>query len=310
MNNLIFIFSLPRSGSTWLQRLLASNENVISTPESWLLLPLFEVLFKGRALTEYNQHVATIAQAEFFEKLQLDRGEFEDTVVNAYRDLFAKAAGADTNYFLEKTPRNYLVLDRIIKHFPDSKFIFLWRDPADIALSLSRSYAGRWNTFFRYEVDFEVGIRNMVKAAEALGDKACMVRYEDARESPNEALDSIYRYIGLEAGVYEENEIGRERIKGTYGDKSYLGGAYRGPISRSEKNSICKVLNNIDSELYAFMGYDRQKSVEKVKSQKTRLFEFRNIAHPFLNWAYHNQMAASMHRWRGEPTGFPDYGVE
>lgn len=306
----IFLLSLPRSGSTWLQRILASNGRINSTPETWLLLPLIEVLFKGRALTEYNQFASTAAQSEFFVKTGIDKAEFHHTLADVYSDLFAKAAGEEGGYFLEKTPRNHLVADEIIEFFPKSKFIFLWRDPADIALSLSRSYAGRWNTFFRYQIDFKVGIKRLVQARQTLGDQACSVNYEDLRHSAKAGLEDIYNYLGIDHGVFEENELGRQQTKGQFGDRSYLGNAYRGPISKGEKSSIIKVLNDIDPELYAFMGYEKSRSIDIVKSQPTRFIEPRDLAHPFLKWAYQNQLAASMHRWRGAGKGFPDFGVE
>jgi len=310
MENLIFLMSLPRSGSTWLQRLLASNETINTTSESWILLPLFEVLFKGRALTEYNQFVANIAQNEFFDKLQLDKKSFQESIVESYRNLFSQAAGNTGAYYLEKTPRNYLVIDQIIEYFPKSKFIFLWRDPADVALSLSRSYAGKWNTFFRYEIDFKVGLQNLVNGNKKLGAASYSIRYEDIRKSKEESLENLYAYLGIGSDIFEENEIGRNKIIGTYGDKSYLGGSYRGPISKSERNSIIKVLEGIDESIFEYMGYQKDNSIRKVASEKTRFIEPRNIIHPLLQWAYHNQLAASMHRWRGSPTGFPDFGVE
>ncbi len=309
MSNIIFLFSLPRSGSTWLQRLLASNSGIQTTSETWLLLPLFEVLYKGRALTEYNQQVAKGAQDAFFESTNCDRNLFFRDLTKVYKNLFSDAAG-DGQYFLEKTPRNCLVLDEVVTYFPKERFIFLWRDPADIALSLVRSYAGKWNTFYRYEVDFLIGIQNMVSVSKHLGDRAHNVRYEDIRSDVTSELDQIYSYLEFRSNVYQENELGKERIKGPYGDKSHLSVAYRGPISRGERSSIIKILERLDSELYTVMGYDKHASIAKIKAEKVRLVEPRNLLHPFLSWAYRNQLAPSMHRWRGAPTGYPEFGVE
>ncbi len=172
MSNIIFLFSLPRSGSTWLQRLLASNRKINTTAETWLLLPLFEVLFKGRALTEYNQDIARRAMEDFFDRSGVDRRAFHADIVAGYQRLFASAAGPQADYFLEKTPKNYLVADEIVEHFLEAKFIFLWRDPADVALSLANSYAGRWNTMFRYDIDFLAGIPRLLDASRKLAGRA------------------------------------------------------------------------------------------------------------------------------------------
>jgi hypothetical protein len=310
MSNIIFLFSLPRSGSTWLQRLLASNNNINTTAETWLLLPLFEVLFKGRALTEYNQDIARRAVDDFFDKTGIDRREFHEQMVGAYRSLFAKAAGRGADYFLEKTPKNYLVADEIIEHFPQAKFIFLWRDPADVALSLANSYAGRWNTMFRYEIDFAAGIPQLVRAHRKLAGRAISVRYEDLRADPNANLGRIYDYLGMESGVLEENELGRERISGIFGDKTFAGGDVKSEISRGERRSIKRLLAAISDEDYRALGYKREQSLMKVANAPVRFFEPRDIVQPAIAWAYRNQLASTMHRWRGAPTGYPEFGVE
>ena len=40
MTRPLFILSLPRSGSTLLQRVLANHPDVATTPEPWVLLPM------------------------------------------------------------------------------------------------------------------------------------------------------------------------------------------------------------------------------------------------------------------------------
>jgi hypothetical protein len=310
MSNIIFLFSLPRSGSTWLQRLLASNRKISTTAETWLLLPLFEVLFKGRALAEYNQDVARRAIDDFFQRSGVDRSAFHADIAAAYHRLFAAAAGAEADYFLEKTPKNYLVAEEIIDHFPNAKFIFLWRDPADVALSLANSYAGRWNTMFRYEIDFAAGVPQLVRASRRLGERAVSVRYEEMKSDPGGNLDRIYSYLGIESGVREENDLGRERTSGLFGDKTHAGGEVKSLISRGERRSIMRLLAGIGDEDYRAIGYDRERSLAKVESAPVRFFEPRDMVQPAIAWAYRNQLASTMHRWRGAPTGYPKFGVE
>jgi len=310
MSNIIFLFSLPRSGSTWLQRLLASNRKINTTAETWLLLPLFEVLFKGRALTEYNQDIARRARDDFFHKSGIDRGSFEAGLVAVYRTLFAQAAGPQADYFLEKTPKNYLVADQIIEHFPDARFIFLWRDPAEVALSLANSYAGRWNTMFRYEIDFLAGIPLLVQASRKLAGRAISVRYEDMKIDRGASLKRIYDYLEITSGVLEENDLGRTRSSGLFGDKTFAGGAVKQQISRGERRSILRLLDAIGDDDYRALGYSREGSMAKVMKAPVRFFEPRDIVQPALAWAYRNQLASTMHRWRGAPTGYPTFGVE
>ena len=50
----IFVFSLPRSGSTLLQRVLMSHNDISSVAEPWILLPQIYSLKKEGTLSEYS----------------------------------------------------------------------------------------------------------------------------------------------------------------------------------------------------------------------------------------------------------------
>ena len=63
--NPIFLFSLPRSGSTLLQRLLGGHPDIMTVSEPWLLLPLCYALKAEGLLSEYNNGWATKAINDF-----------------------------------------------------------------------------------------------------------------------------------------------------------------------------------------------------------------------------------------------------
>ena len=53
----VFLFSLPRSGSTLVQRLIAGHPQVATTSEPWILLPLLYTVRRPGAYTEYGHCV-------------------------------------------------------------------------------------------------------------------------------------------------------------------------------------------------------------------------------------------------------------
>jgi len=53
----IFVFSLPRSGSTLMQRILGSSTEISTVSEPWILLPLFYALKKEGVYAEYGHDV-------------------------------------------------------------------------------------------------------------------------------------------------------------------------------------------------------------------------------------------------------------
>ena len=126
-NNLnpIFIFSLPRSGSTLLQKIITSSNLVSSTSEPWLLLPLIYQEKKEGLISIYSHKKSNIALAEIKNKVSNYDKLLADFVISIYSEL----SDDKSIYFLDKTPRYYLIIDDIVRIFPKAKFIFLFRNP-------------------------------------------------------------------------------------------------------------------------------------------------------------------------------------
>lgn len=310
MTQLLFLFSMPRAGSTWLQRILASNSQIHSAPETWLLLPLFEVIIKGRALTEYNQSLANSAINGFFDGDEAGQNAFHrDIVRQGAKALLARCQNGE-KYFLEKTPRNHLFCNLAPQYFPDSRSIFLWRDPAEIALSIARTWGGKWDVMFRYEVDFVDGLHRLIEAMNAAGENCVQVRYHDLVHSPDQALSKIYTYLEIENGALTETNQGRQKTQGRMGDQSQLRTADQRMISRGERASIRKILNAVPEDAFALAGVSRQFSMEKLFATPVQLFEPRDVFTPFARMAYRHQLGPDLKRLRGEHIDFPRSGVE
>src|SRR5206468_7765156 len=61
----VFVLSLPRSGSTLLQRMLASHPEIATSSETWLLLPQLYALRPHGAQAEYGHRTAARAVQDF-----------------------------------------------------------------------------------------------------------------------------------------------------------------------------------------------------------------------------------------------------
>jgi len=89
----IFLLSLPRSGSTFLQRLLATHPAIATASEPWILLPQLYTLRDQGAYSEYGHYLMASAVQDFARDLPggVDslRAEMRDYVLR----LYGKAAG-------------------------------------------------------------------------------------------------------------------------------------------------------------------------------------------------------------------------
>jgi hypothetical protein len=134
--NLIFIFSLPRSGSTLLGAILGSNSNAFCPPEPWFLLRLCEV--RGEACNEkvFDDFFASLATKAFLpEEIFIECARA--FAIKAY-NLSLKKEGR--SIFVDKTPRYYHILSFVDALFPKAKKIWLKRNPLDIAASYKKTW--------------------------------------------------------------------------------------------------------------------------------------------------------------------------
>ena len=64
---------------------------------------------------------------------------------------YASDSDSDSIYFLDKTPRYYLILKELEQVFPDAKFIFLFRNPVQIYASMLSTWGkDTFKVFFKY----------------------------------------------------------------------------------------------------------------------------------------------------------------
>lgn len=221
-HNLLFVFSLPRSGSTLLQRSLAAQEGVFTAPETWMLVKLMAGMSGISEYSEYGGMWANKGASEFYNNERLGKRKTLSILGESYlamlRETFPEHAG---KYFIEKTPRNSLIVDSIIEAFPNAKFIFLWRHPAAIIHSMNKTWSrGHWH--FRSEIDLDAGWHRLIKAKKQLGERAISINYEELTGDYEKSLRSCLEYLGLPASSINEPLANVSGSESTMGDKSGL----------------------------------------------------------------------------------------
>lgn len=214
----IFLLSLPRSGSTLLQRLLAVDPEVATTTEPWLLLPLIYARRKG-SFTEFSQWRSVIAHEDFIKALPNQEVDYREELAGFAKRLYRKAAGEGPRFFLDKTPRYSLIANDLLDCFPDAVFIYLWRNPLAVAASMMETWAGgKWNVD-DYRVDFYCGLPNMLSAAEAHPSRVHTIQYERLLADPRSELSSVFTAIGRPFDAASLEAFSQVRLTGRFGDQ-------------------------------------------------------------------------------------------
>jgi hypothetical protein len=201
-HHLIFVVSIPRSGSTLLQHIIASHSSVASTAEPWILLPLVYALRQNGLKAEYNANIGYIALNEFLQQLPDGGEKYYAAVRSMALELYdSYLAEHNKERFLDKTSRYYLILPELFRIFPKAKYAFLVRNPLAVLASFLDSMVwGNWKRFA------EPGIRHdllhgysLVRAGiRHFGDQAIVVRYEDLVSDPQPTVKMLCSQIGLD----------------------------------------------------------------------------------------------------------------
>ena len=213
----LFILSLPRAGSTLLQRMLVSHEGVATTAEPWILLPLFYATNDRAADASYDVGVSRRAIEEF---RQLIGPAAHDTALRDYVErLYELAAGErrEVVYFLDKTPRYHLVVEQLLRTFPDARFIFLWRNPLSVAASIMNSWChGRWE-LDRFGGDLFGGLARLCDGYDESATNQYALRFEDLTQDDPEVWSGLLSFLELDAIPRPDAPAA---IPGSLGDKT------------------------------------------------------------------------------------------
>lgn len=211
----VFLFSLPRSGSTLLQRLMVTHPEVATSAEPWFLLPMLSLWENLDCYTNYNHRLARSAMINMasrlpggVERLREHQRAYCEAV---YQDL---AGQSNCRYFLDKTPRYHIIAQQIVRTFPDARFVFLWRNPLSVVASMCDTWYGSQWKIYRHQLDLYQGVEELVEASDSLGERACCIRYEELVQNTQETLSRIADYLNLSPFSGEL----AEKPEGKYGD--------------------------------------------------------------------------------------------
>jgi hypothetical protein len=194
--NKFFIVGCPRSGTTMVQQALNRHSRVVIPPETKYFFS-----FLGHSRDRQLRHIDRL-DADLGIRLPRPAGRvhsaddaraFYEEMARQYVERLGKPGVAS---FGEKTPEHTGHLASIRALFPDARFVVLYRDGRDVALSLTKV---PWMTSDLY-VNFLVWLYydRVIRQAQANGFPGLYVaRYEDIVADPRRELGSMLRFLGL-----------------------------------------------------------------------------------------------------------------
>jgi len=166
----------------------------------------------------------------FVDSFPNGKDDYLESAADFLNNLYTLASEPGAHYFVHKTPRDQLVVDKMLRAYPNGKFIVLWRNPLAISASMIQTWGkGKWNLYM-FLVDLYSGITSLVEAFEKNRDRTIAVRYEDLVSSPDQELVRIMSYLEL------DNDMD---LQDSFLDKNRVDAPGRGdPTGQSKYNRI------------------------------------------------------------------------
>ncbi len=174
----VFIVSMPRSGTTLLEQMLASHDRVLGLGERPFAAQSHHLWQQGMPLCEIRQW--------YRQRLE---------------GLVQHAGNPAIRLVIDKMPDNYCLLGWIRTLLPQAKIIHIQRQEADVALScwLTSFSQIRWackTGHIRHRI--HQYRRMMDHWQQRLGDELLTVHYESLIASPQRHLTRCFHHLGLD----------------------------------------------------------------------------------------------------------------
>lgn len=250
---LVIVVGAPRSGTTWLQRMLGGHPAIATAQETDVLTDYALAWHKAWASQlrgspaewEAHRHAglpAVLTSEEFTELLR-------SAVSTVYRKILELKPGAVV--VLDKSPVYAQHLPFITSLFPQAKVLNIIRDGRDVVASLTRA-ARTWASWAPRMVETAaIGWRDNVRLARAAGlgaQRYMEVRYEALLRDPSAGLRACLLFCEIEVSVAQCEAIAsRCELK-----KMVPGGPEGDPILWS--GEVARAIEGAPSEPSGFFG--------------------------------------------------------
>ncbi|MDA8819658.1 sulfotransferase [Schleiferiaceae bacterium] len=215
MKQIIFLISAPRSGSTLLQKLLVTSEKINTAAEPWWLLPLLRYK-SNQGYESYNKRIASKAIQDFDAYFNKATGSSLDSeIAKMVQEAYCLLA-PDGGYFLDKTPRYYLIVDELRELFPQAKFIFLTRNPLEILASKLSSHNGTFHAYYKYKIDLYQSVKSITNSLHTREDNIFHLDYNELISSESNCVKQLKSFLQLDD--IDSKKINQVEVNGRMGD--------------------------------------------------------------------------------------------
>ncbi len=209
----VFLVGCARSGTSWLQIMLASHPAIATVRETHLFDNYLGLLYQ--AWRNEADNLSRDGLRGILIEDDLDRAA-KVLADRVFEQIVASKPGA--TIALEKTPMHLVYHQKIRTLYPTARFINIVRDPRAVVASLLAASHEPWGTWASRDLaemahvwlaSVHIGLIGLA----AYGNDVFQARYEDLHTTPEATLDHLWQWLGVAPQPYDSQRVSIERLK-------------------------------------------------------------------------------------------------
>jgi sulfotransferase family protein len=271
----IMIVGCPRSGTTWLQKLLLENQNIFGGQESYI----YSLFYPAFSSVKDSSNARRVGLSSYW-KVEEFNTQMQEVWIRTFLPMLNNKPQATV--LLEKTPFHALFIDDILDFLPNTKFIHLIRDSRAVTASFNAASKG-WGNYWAPTSTKKSALEwyrlvNKARSSVAAKDSSryLEVHYEDLLEYPVSELTRILKFMGL-----SENE---EAIRKTIENQSF---------SKQQKEKGSGLIDSEGMEIKEPSGFFRKGTSDSWKNDL-------NIVQKLIVWRFTRKLMKECgYNWNG-----------
>jgi hypothetical protein len=243
---------------------------------------------------EYDAQLAQTGIRTFWENLPEGRDDYIQGMRRMYGFLYQRALETTgAHFFLDKTPRYYLILSELKEIFPEARFILLLRNPLAVLSSILRTWVGKqWLKLSDYRSDLLKAPGLLQETVSDSGSKVATVQYEELVRRPQSEIAALCEHLGIkvEPGITEYG--GEDQEKWRFGDPDSVYEHSNPQTSSLEKwtrpenaqrwRLLHDYANHLGKDAFEHIGYDYDECLNKLDASRPSSDKLRYTFS--LNW--------------------------
>lgn len=209
----VFLVGCARSGTSWLQIILAAHDGVASVRETHVFDGYLSHLYKA-----WDAEASSTSKDGL--RLLLGLDDIDAVARSLVDKVFDRIAASKpgASIALEKTPPHLFFHAVIRRLYPDARFINIVRDPRAVVASLLAARKEPWGGWAPAQVFdaarlWHMSVRIGTQDLARYGDDVFQLRYEDLHATPDETLDRLWHWLGVTPQPYDRERFSIFRLK-------------------------------------------------------------------------------------------------